>query len=69
MVLWRASVEDKAGLLTANSSKFFTTSHYDGHPSVLVRLAAVDHAELRELLIEGWEARASARLRAQGMIS
>lgn len=64
LVVWLSSVEDKAALLAADPAAFFTTAHYDGHPSVLVRLAAVDAAELGELLEEAWEARASARLRA-----
>lgn len=65
LVIWRDSIEDRTALLAADPDKFFTTPHYDGHPSVLVRLAAIDDAELEELLIEAWEARASARLRAQ----
>ena len=32
--------------------------HYDGHPSVLVRLEAVDPSELAELLEEAWRLRA-----------
>jgi hypothetical protein len=41
------------------------TPHYTGHPSVLVRLAAVDKAELAEVLEEAWDSRASARLRRE----
>lgn len=63
LVLWRSSVEDKDALLAAEPDKLFTTPHYEGHPTVLLRLAAVDEVELRELLAEAWEARASARLR------
>lgn len=65
LVLWLGSTEDKAELLAAAPGTFFSTPHYDGHPSVLVRLAAVDVDELGELLRQGWDARASARLRAQ----
>jgi hypothetical protein len=31
--------------------------HYDGHPGILVRLAAVDRVELAELLEESWRFR------------
>lgn len=45
-------------------SPFFTTSHFDGHPSVLVRasrLGQVDRDELVELIQEAWLSRASRR--------
>lgn len=64
LVLWRDSEEEKAELIAADPGKFFTTAHYDGHPMVLVRLAAVDREELAELLEEAWLARAPAGLRA-----
>ena len=38
--------------------------HHDGHPSVLVRLAAVDREELAELLTDAWRVRAPKRLAA-----
>jgi hypothetical protein len=53
---------EKDFLLRAEPEKFFTTPHYDGHPSVLVRLAAVDRDELAELLTDAWRARAPKRL-------
>jgi hypothetical protein len=53
---------EKDFLLRADPAKFFTIPHYDGHPSVLVRLAAVDRDELRELLTDAWRARAPKRL-------
>ena len=37
---------------TADPEKFFTEPHYNGYPAVLVRLAAVDVDELRELLTD-----------------
>src|SRR3954453_15836063 len=49
-------------LLRAEPEKFFTTPHYDGHPSVLVHLAAVDREELAEVLADAWRARAPKRL-------
>jgi hypothetical protein len=53
---------EKAFLLRADPEKFFTTPHYDGHASVLVRLEAVDRDELAELLTEAWRVRAPKRL-------
>jgi hypothetical protein len=34
----------------------------DGHPTVLVRFAAVDQDEMRELLTESWRIRAPKKL-------
>jgi len=65
LVVWRPSLQDRESLIAADPDVFFTTPHYDGHASVLVRLevVAVDH--LRELLIEAWETRAPVRLLRQ----
>lgn len=65
LLVWVASEEEKRGLIASEPRKFFTTPHYDGHPTVLVRLAAVDEEELRELLTDSWRLRAPARLAAQ----
>ncbi len=65
LVAYRVSVEDRDALIASAPDRFFTTPHYAGHPSVLVRLAAIDIVELAEVLDEAWQARASARLRAQ----
>lgn len=54
----------KQALLAGQPEVFFTTSHFDGHASVLVRLDALDPQELRELLHEAWLARAPKRLAA-----
>ena len=62
LVLRLTDEGEKDFLLRAEPEKFFTTPHYDGHPSVLVRLAAVDREELRELLTDAWRARAPKRL-------
>ena len=62
LVLWVADEGEKDFLLRAEPDKFFTTPHYDGYPSVLVRLGAVDREELRELLTDAWRVRAPKRL-------
>ncbi len=62
LVVWVESVEEKEALLASGSDKFFTTSHYDGHPVVLVRMAAIDVDELTELIDESWCNRAPRAL-------
>jgi hypothetical protein len=59
LVVWVGSEEEKQALLAAEPDKFFTTAHYNGHPSVLVRLDAVDGTEATELVTESWRLRAS----------
>jgi hypothetical protein len=41
---------------------FFSTTHYDGYPYVLVRLEAIAREELEELLEDAWRIRAPKRL-------
>jgi len=54
--------EAKDELIAADPEKFFTEPHYYGFPAVLVRLAAVDEVELRELLIDAWRYQAPPAL-------
>ena len=61
----RCSATDKAALVEGDDPAFFTTSHYDGHDSVLVDLDQVDEAELFELVDDAWRLVAPARLRAE----
>jgi hypothetical protein len=62
LVCWRPDLDDREALLASDPEKFFTTDHYTGHASVLVRLDRVEVDELAELLTEAWEARAPRRL-------
>jgi hypothetical protein len=64
LLVWCADEGEKDFLLRADPEKFFTTAHYDGHPSVLVRLDAVDRDDLAELLTDSWRVRAPKRLAA-----
>jgi hypothetical protein len=58
----------KQELVAADPEKFFTEAHYNGYPAVLVRLAAVDVEELRELLTDAWRTRAPrALVKASGL--
>jgi len=67
IIFWVESEEDKRALVQDPSTPFFTTSHFDGHDSVLVqgsRLGEISRRELAELVQDAWLARASARRRA-----
>lgn len=61
LVVWVADEGEKQALVQSDPDKYFTTAHYDGHPSVLVRWARVELDELTELLTEAWRLRAPAR--------
>ncbi len=67
IVFWVDGEEDKLALLQSGPP-YFTTHHFDGHPSVLIRAAHLDLlsvTELTELIQDAWLARASrARARA-----
>ena len=62
LVVWVEDLGEKEALLAAEPEKFFTTPHYDGHPTVLINLPAVDEEELTELIVESWRLRAPARV-------
>ncbi|OBI86431.1 MmcQ/YjbR family DNA-binding protein [Mycobacterium asiaticum] len=64
IMLWVESESDKLALIQDPNSPFFSTSHFDGHPSVLVRgarLADISVTELAELIQDAWLSRASKR--------
>ena len=52
----------KEARLAAGPAACFTTPHFDGYPAVLVRLGKAKVAELEEMLIEAWLARAPKTL-------
>jgi hypothetical protein len=62
VVLFVSDLGEKDAMLAAAPERFFTTSHYDGHAMVLVRLGAVDIDELEELLADAWRVRAPAKV-------
>jgi hypothetical protein len=51
----------KQALLEDDPSVYFTTSHFANTAAVLVRLASIAAAELEEVIVEAWLARARAR--------
>ena len=64
IVFWVASEADKQALVQDEASPFFSTAHFDGHPSVLVRgsrIGELTRQELAEVVQEAWLSRASAR--------
>jgi hypothetical protein len=52
----------KDALLSADPDKFFTEPHYNGFPAVLVRLDAVNVADLKLLIGDAWRCQAPAAL-------
>jgi hypothetical protein len=52
----------KEALLAEEPDVYFTTSHFEGHPSVLVRLERIAEPALEELVTEAWFARAPVKL-------
>jgi hypothetical protein len=52
----------KEALLAGDPSVFFTTPHFDGHPSILVRLDRIALPELDETIVEAWLSRAPKSL-------
>ncbi|TDU89908.1 hypothetical protein EV138_3488 [Kribbella voronezhensis] len=64
IVIWVPSEDDKLALVSDDSNPFFTTPHFDGHLSVLVRasrLGELSVQELTEVIQDAWLSRASKR--------
>jgi hypothetical protein len=64
IVIWVDSDAEKKALVQDPRSPLFTTPHFDGHLSVLVReseLHRIGRDELAELIQDAWLSRASAR--------
>jgi hypothetical protein len=62
VVLWVGSEADKEALLAEESTPLFTTPHFDGHLSVLLRTSRIGELtrdELAELVYDAWLSRAS----------
>lgn len=62
IAFWVASEDDMQALLADDSFPFFTTPHFDGHLSVLVRgcrIGELEVEEMSEIVADAWLARAS----------
>jgi hypothetical protein len=55
-------VEAKLAMLESEPEIYFTTPHFDDHPSVLVRLERIARDDLEEAIVEAWLARAPKRV-------
>jgi hypothetical protein len=72
IVFWVGSESDKQALVQDPASPFFTTAHFDGHPSVLLqaaRIGELTRQELSELVQDAWLAQASPRRRTVWLTS
>jgi len=64
IVIWVPSEDDKQALVQDAASPFFTTPHFDGHRSVLVRASRINELnrrELAEIIEDAWLSQASPR--------
>ncbi|HEY0237757.1 MAG TPA: hypothetical protein VGC37_03855 [Friedmanniella sp.] len=64
IVLWVPDEGDKQGWVDDEQNPFFTTPHFDGHPSVLVRASRLGELSLQtltEVVEDAWCSRASRR--------
>ena len=71
IVFWVPSEADKQALVQDQATPFFTTRHFDGHPSVLLRGSRVGEltvGELAEVIQDAWLSQAS-RTRAAAWLS
>jgi hypothetical protein len=72
IVFWVPDESDKLALVQAEDNPFFTTAHFDGHPSVLIRASRIgelSYAELAEVVEDAWLAQASPRRRSAWLAS
>jgi len=52
----------KDALVADPSGVYFTTPHFEGYPAILVQLDLITVADLEELTVEAWLARAPTKL-------
>jgi hypothetical protein len=72
IAFWVESDADKQALVQDPALPFFTTAHFDGHLSVLVRasrLGELSREELAEVIQDAWLSRASKRRAKQWLES
>jgi hypothetical protein len=72
IVFWVPSESDKQTLIQDEDTPFFTTTHFDGHLSVLLRASQIGDLTLRELtevVQDAWLSRASAKRAADWLSS
>ena len=65
IVFWVPSAEEKEAMVADPSTPYFTTPHFDGHLSVLLRgsrVGEITREELTEVVTEAWLSRAPKRM-------
>ena len=66
IVFWVADEVDKEAIVEDDANPFFTTPHFNGHRSVLLRASRIGELtadELAEVVYDAWLARAGVRAR------
>ena len=64
IIFWVPDESDKQAMVQDDSTPFFTTPHFKGHPSVLLRgsrIGELTYDELAEVVQDAWLSRASTR--------
>lgn len=72
IVFWVTSESEKQALVQDPASPFFTTRHFDGHGSVLLRASRIGELtrrELAEVVQDAWLTQASHRRRTAWLAS
>ena len=62
LAVYVADLVVKEARLASRPAVCFTTPHFDGYPSILLRLGKLKTADLEELLVESWLCRAPKTL-------
>jgi len=62
MVLVQVEDIEQRMLMETQPDVYFKTPHYEGYPSILIRLSRVDPAELGDLIEQSWRRLAPKRL-------
>ena len=62
LAVWVTGLDVKEALLADDPAIYFTTPHFEGYTTVLIRLERIDRHELEELVVEAWLDRAPTRL-------
>lgn len=64
LLVYVGDLGEKEALLRSDDDVLFTEPHYDGHPTVLVRISEIDVQDLEDYLIDSWRLRAPKRVLA-----
>ena len=57
-----ADLAEKEAILAAGHPGFFTIPHFNGYAAVLIEVGATRKKDLEEAIVDGWLAKAPARL-------